>query len=148
MQPLYSLIHSHFGVINITPILNNQTIRFSCGLDTSKKYLFSQNTGKIPLVNLIEKYGLTNLISQNKQGFSVNTVNMWNSYAQKIFLHYFDNSRLVEDKILNPHWLEKHSQKDNLDVRYVNKLLGILALEIWYRLFITKDLNPNEKLTI
>ena len=31
---------------------------------------------------------------------------------------------------------------------YINKLLGILALEIWYRLFITKDLNPNEKLTI
>ena len=97
---------------------------------------------------MIEKYGLKNLISQKKQGFSVNTVNMWNSYAQKIFLHYFDNSRLLQDKILNPNWLEKYSQKDNLDVRYVNKLLGILALEIWYRIFITKDLNPNEKLTV
>ena len=148
MQPLYSSIHKHFGVTNITPILNNETIRFSCGLDISKKYLFSQNTGKIPLATLIEKYGLTNLISQKKQGFSINTVNMWNSYAQKIFLHYFDNSRLVEDKILNPIWLEKHSHKDDLDVRYVNKLLGILALEIWYRVFITKDLNPNEKLII
>ena len=147
MQPLYSLIHKHFGVSNITPILNNETIRFSCGLDTSKKYIFSQNTGKIPLAILIEKYGLTNLISQKKQGFSINTVNMWNSYAQKIFLHYFDNSRLVEDKILNPTWIEKYSQKTDLDVRYVNKLLGILALEVWYRLFITKDMNPNETLS-
>ena len=148
MQPLYSLIHKHFGITNITPIQNNETIKMSCDLAASKKYLFSTNTGKIPLVNLIEKYGLKNLISQKKQGFSVNTVNMWNSYAQKIFLHYFDNSRLLQDKILNPNWLEKYSQKDNLDVRYVNKLLGILALEIWYRIFITKDLNPNEKLTV
>ena len=148
MQPLYSLIHKHFEVTNITPLQNNETIRLSCELTASKKYLFSTNIGKMPLVNLIDKYGLTNLISQKKQGFSVNTVNMWNSYAQKIFTHYFDNSRLIEDKILNPNWLEKYSQKDDLDVRYVNKLLGILALEIWYRLFITKDLNADEKLTI
>jgi len=148
MQPLYSLIHKHFGVTNITPIQNNETIKLSCKLTASKKYIFSTNTGKIPLVNLIEKYQLTNLISKKKQGFSVNTVNMWNSYAQKIFLNYFDKSRLIEDKILNSDWIQKYSIKSNLDVRYVNKLLGILALEIWYRLFITKDLNPNEKLTI
>ena len=148
MKPLYSLIHQHFGITNITPIQNNETIRFSCELAASKKYLFSSNTGKIPLVDLIVKYGLKNLISQKKQGFSVNTLNMWNSYAQKIFLYYFDNSRLIEDKILNPNWIKKYSQKNDLDVRYVNKLLGILALEIWYRIFTTKDLNVNEKLTI
>ena len=148
MQPLYSLIHKHFGVTNITPIQNNETIRFSCKLAASKKYLFSTNTGKIPLVDLIERYGLTNLISQKKQGFSVNTINMWNSYARTIFLHYFDKSRLIEDKILNSEWIQKYSNKSNLDARYVNKLLGILALEIWYRLFITKDLDSNEKLII
>ena len=148
MKPLYSLIHQHFGITNITPIQNNETIRFSCELAASKKYLFSSNTGKIPLVDLIVKYGLKNLISQKKQGFSVNTLNMWNSYAQKIFLYYFDNSRLIEDKILNPNWIKKYSQKNDLDVRYVNKLLGILALEIWYRIFTTKDLNVNEKLII
>jgi asparagine synthase (glutamine-hydrolysing) len=73
---------------------------------------------------------------------------MWNSYARTIFLHYFDKSRLIEDKILNSEWIQKYSNKSNLDARYVNKLLGILALEIWYRLFITKDLDSNEKLTI
>ena len=58
------------------------------------------------------------------------------------------SSRLIEDKILSSDWIKKYSNKSNLDARYVNKLLGILALEIWYRLFITKDLNPNEKLII
>ena len=148
MQPLYSLIHKHFEVTNITPLQNNETIRLSCELTASKKYLFSTNIGKIPLVNLIEKYGLSNLISQKKQGFSVNTVNMWTSYAQKIFQNYFDKSRLIEDNILNSNWIQKYSSRSDLDARYINKLLGILALEIWYRLFITKDLNPNEKLII
>ena len=33
-----------------------------------------------------------------------------------------------------------------IDSRYVNKFLGILALEIWYRLFVTNELDSNEKL--
>ena len=148
MQPLYSLIHKHFSITNITPIQNNDTIRLSCQLSDSSKYNRFTNIGKIPLVNLITKYDIQNLISSKKQGFSVNTVNMWNNTAQKIFLHYFDKSRLIEDKILNSDWIQKYSNKDNLDARYVNKLLGILALEIWYRLFIAKDLNSNEKLII
>ena len=58
----------------------------------------------------------------------------------------FDKSRLIEDKILNSNWIEKYVNNTNLDVRYVNKFLGILALEIWYRIFITNDLQSNEKL--
>ena len=95
---------------------------------------------------MIEKYGLANIISQKKQGFSVNTINMWNSYAQKIFQTYFDRSRLIEDNILNSDWIQKYSNKSDLDVRYINKFLGILALEIWYRIFITNEVNPDEKL--
>ena len=146
MQPLYSLIHKHFGVTNITPIQNNETIRFSCKLAASKKYLFSTNTGKIPLVDLIEKYELTNMISQKKQGFSVNTVNMWNSYGHKICKYYLDDARISDAKIINREWIKKYINRDDLDVRIVNKFLGLLALEIWYRLFISKEITPSEKL--
>ena len=146
MQPLYSLIHKHFGVTNITPIQNNETIKFSCKLATSKKYLFSTNTGKIPLVDLIEKYELTNMISQKKQGFSVNTVNMWNSYGHKICKYYLDDARISDARIINQEWIEKYINREDLDVRIVNKFLGLLALEIWYRLFISKEITPTEKL--
>jgi asparagine synthase (glutamine-hydrolysing) len=146
MQPLYSLIHKHFGVTNITPIQNDETIRFSSKLAASKKYLFSTNTGKIPLVDLIEKYGLTNMISQKKQGFSVNTVNMWNSYGHKICKYYLDDARISDAKIINQEWIEKYINQEDLDVRIVNKFLGLLALEIWYRLFISKEITPSEKL--
>ena len=148
MQPLYSSIHEHFDIQNITPIQNNQSIKLSCQIPNSMKYDYKTNSGKIILRHLVEKFDVQNLISSKKQGFSVNTVNMWNSYGKMIFLHYFDKSRLIEDKILNLNWIEKYVNKSTIDVRYVNKLLGILALEIWYRLFITQDLNSNEKLVI
>ena len=148
MQPLYSSIHTHFDIQNITPIQNNQSIKLSCQIPNSMKYDYKTNSGKIILRHLVEKFDVQNLISSKKQGFSVNTSNLWNSYGKKIFLHFFDKSRLVEDKIINSAWIEKHISKNNLDIRYVNKFLGILALEIWYRLLITKEMNGNEKLQI
>ena len=148
MQPLYKSIHDYFSIRNITPIQNEELIQFSCILRNDQKYDFKSNLGKIILVNLLEKYNLKYLTSIQKQGFSVNTFNLWNRYGKEIFLHYFDKSRLVEDKIINSDWIDKHISKNDLDTRYINKFLGILALEIWYRLLVTKEMNENEKLQI
>ena len=148
MQPLYKSIHDYFSIRNITPIQNEELIQFSCILRNEQKYDFKSNLGKIILVNLLEKYNLKHLTSIQKQGFSVNTFNLWNLYGKEIFLHYFDKSRLVEDKIINSDWIDKHISKNDLDTRYINKFLGILALEIWYRLLVTKEMNENEKLQI
>ena len=148
MQPLYSSIHEYFDIQNVSPILNKESIKLSCQIPNSLKYNHESNLGKPLLGNLIEKFGISDLISSKKQGFSVNTINMWNSYGKEIFDFYFDKSRLIEDKIINPFWIKKYSQNLDLDVRYVNKLFGLLALEIWYRIFFSNDLNPNEKLEI
>ena len=146
MQPLYNLIHKEFDIQNVTPIINQELIELSCQLSNEMKYDSSTNKGKLPLLKILDKYKITNLISSKKQGFSVNTVNMWELYAKKIFLYYFDNSRLIEDKIINSDWIKSNISKNDLNVRYINKFLGLLALEIWYRLFITKDMKSNEKL--
>jgi len=146
MQPLYNLIHQKFDIKNITPIINKELIQLSCQLPNEMKYNFSKNTGKIPLLKILDKYQITHLLSSKKQGFSVNTVKMWELYANKIFSYYFDKSRLIEDKIIDEQWINETCKKTDLNARYVNKLLGILALEIWYRLFITKEMKSNEKL--
>ena len=146
MQPLYSSIHEHFDIQNITPIQNKQLLQFSCEIPNNQKYDYNSNSGKIILVNLLQKFNMKSFVSPKKQGFSVNTINLWNSYGKGIFLHFFDKSRLVEDKVINFDWIDKHISKNNLDVSYVNKFLGILALEIWYRIFITNEVNPDEKL--
>ena len=146
MQPLYRSIHDYFSIKNITPIQNEELIQYSCSLKTNQKYDFKSNLGKTILANILGKYNLKYLTSTKKQGFSVNTTNLWNSYGKKIFLYYFDKSRLIEDKIINSDWIEKYISKNDLDIRYINKFLGIFALEIWYRLIITKEMNDNEKL--
>ncbi len=146
MQPLYSSLHQYFGMKNITPILNDELIELSFQLSDEQKYDSSTNSGKLILQKILHKFNLNNLISSNKQGFSVNTTNMWNSYGKTIFLHFFDKSRLIEERLINYDWLEKYIVKNNLDTTYVNKFLGLLALEIWYRIFITKEMKGDEKL--
>jgi asparagine synthase (glutamine-hydrolysing) len=60
-------------------------------------------------------------------------------------------SEVVKNKIINEEWLNKINKKlsnDNLElnIRYISKMLGILSLEIWYRLFISKTMKKTQKL--
>ena len=59
---------------------------------------------------------------------------------------FFDNSRIVKDGWINDEWIKKYIDNPSLDVKYINKFLGLLAFEIWYRIFITKEMKPTEKL--
>ena len=146
MQPLYSKIHNYFDMKNVTPIQNKDLLQFAFQLNNNLKYNLENNSGKIPLVKILKKFDVMHLISSKKQGFSVNTLNLWNSIGYEIFQNYFDKSRLIEDHIINSDWIQKHISKNITDVRYANKFLGLIALEIWYRLFISNDINSNQKL--
>ena len=146
MQPLYSRIHKYFDIKHIAPIQNKELINYSCQLPNNLKYNLEQNTGKLAFLSILEKFGIKKLVSLEKRGFSVNTEKLWYSYGRKIFNYYFDKSNLIEDQIINKNWIEKYISNDSLDFRYVNKFLGLLALEVWYRLFITKEMNSSEKL--
>ena len=86
------------------------------------------------------------LISHEKLGFNVNTLNLWKSIGQSLCKEFLMDSHIVEDGWINKDWISKYIHKDDLDVRYVNKFLGLLAFEIWYRLFVTKDMSANTTL--
>ena len=55
-------------------------------------------------------------------------------------------SRLVESGFINNDWITKHVDSPELDIKYVNKFLGLLACEVWYRLFITKEISSEDTL--
>ena len=97
----------------------------------------------MPLRSILTKYIDPSLINPNKQGFSVNTVNLWKSHGKKLCEYYLDEGRIVKDKWIKNDWIVNHFAKleDNCDIRYVNKFLGLLAFEIWYRIFITKEMT-------
>ncbi len=148
--PLNTSFHSFFNLKPITPILSNELMKYAPHLKNSIKYNRNKNIGKIPLREILSQHISTDLITPNKQGFSVNTINLWNSYGKKICKYYLDNARIVSDKWISHGWIKKHLKRldEKPDVRYVNKFLGLLAFEIWYRIFVTKEMNPETKLSI
>ena len=94
----------------------------------------------------MEKNNATALITKEKLGFSVNTTNLWKSYGHDLCKEFLDNSRIVQDGWLNKDWILKYIDNPELDVKYINKFLGLLALEIWFRIFITKEMSGHESL--
>ena len=140
-------INQFFNLKPITPILNSKLILYSSQIHPNLKYDSLNNSGKIPLRKLLTKYECNSLISKEKLGFSVNTINLWNSIGRELCHSYLDNARIVEDGWINKEWISSHITKSDLDVKYINKFLGLLAIEIWYRLFVTKELNSTTKLS-
>jgi len=140
-------INQFFNLKPVTPILNSKLISYASQIHPDLKYNSLNNIGKIPLRELLTKYECDSLISKEKLGFSVNTINLWNSIGKELCHSYLDNARIVEDGWINKEWISSHITKSDLDVKYVNKFLGLLSLEIWYRLFVTKELNSSTKLS-
>ena len=149
-MPLNQSFHSYFKINAVTPLLSDHLIKIATHLPNKQKYNHSKNIGKIPLREILSKQIEPGLMSSKKQGFSVNTVNLWKSHGKELCKYYLDNARIIEDGWINQEWVESNFKKldSDLDVRYVNKFLGLLAFEIWYRLFVTKEMNENTTLKI
>jgi asparagine synthase (glutamine-hydrolysing) len=139
-------INQFFNLKPVAPILDPKLISYASHLSPESKYNLNKNKGKLPLRSLLSKHQCDSLVSKEKLGFSVNTINLWNSIGKELCELYLDNARIVEDGWINKEWISSNISKPNLDVRYVNKFLGLLSLEIWYRLFITKEMNAKTKL--
>ena len=140
-------INQFFNLKPVAPILEPKLISYASQLSAESKYDPTKNIGKLPLRKLLTKYQCDSLVSKEKLGFSVNTINLWNSIGKELCINYLENARIVEDGWINKEWISSHIRNPDLDVRYVNKFLGLLALEIWYRLFITKEMNKKTRLS-
>ena len=140
--------NQHFGVMSLTPFLSKELISYATHIPNELKYDKKKMVGKILLRKLLRKHASDALVSTTKQGFSVNTANLWKSHASELCDYYLSDARTVADGWVNKDWIKLHFPKmeSNPDVRYVNKFLGLLALEIWYRLFVTKEMSPNTSL--
>ena len=145
-NPINTRIVKNFDIEVITPLLNQNLISYGLKINTPFKYNESKNIGKLPLRELLVKYEADSLISKEKLGFNVNTINLWNLHGHKLCKEYLTNSRIVKAGWINDVWIKKYIDKNNLNINYVNKFMGLLAFEIWYRLFISKEMSPNDKL--
>jgi len=144
--PLNTSFHNYFEVKPITPLLSKETIQYTTHLPINLKYDLKTDTGKLLLRKILQKYSLDKLLIKKKQGFSVDTINLWKSHGYDLCDYYLSDARIVQTKWINKDWIQKHFDKNIVDIRYANKFLGLLALEIWYRIFITKEMKSTTKL--
>ena len=126
--------------------MSDNITSFATNIPNIQKYDRVKNLGKLPLRELLKRYNAISFISDQKLGFNVNTKNLWDSYGKSLCTEYLLDSSIVNDGWINKKWITNHINRDDLDVRYVNKFLGLLAFEIWYRLFVTRDMNANTRL--
>ena len=145
-NPINTRIIDYFGMNLLTPILNDKLISSASHIPTTSKYDEQNNVGKLPLRKLLENYDVSSLIGKEKLGFNVNTINLWKEKGHDLCKYFFDKSRLIETGLINGDWVTKYIGSPELDVKYVNKFLGLLACEIWYRLFITREMSSDDTL--
>ena len=145
-NPINSRIATNFNIKILAPLLNDELISYGLKLSIKSKYDKNTNVGKLPLRSLLTRNDADSLISKEKLGFNVNTINLWKTFGYETCKEFFDNSRIVKDGWINGEWIKKYIDNPSLNVKYINKFLGLLAFEIWYRLFITKEMKSSEKL--
>ncbi len=146
-NPINSRISKSFDVNMIAPLLNENLISYGLKIPSKFKYDETKNIGKLPLRSLLVTNQADSLISKEKLGFNVNTLNLWKSHGHQLCKYYLSDARIVKEHWINNDWISKYIDKTDLDIRYVNKFLGLLAFEIWYRLFVSKEMKPNTTLT-
>ena len=147
--PIYSKLYEHFNIKPITPLLSEDLIRYCTHIPIKTKYDQSTNTGKLLLRKLLSKYQVDKFIPKEKFGFNVSAINLWKFFGKKLCQNYLKDARITAAGYINQSWIDKWLVKnDDIQIRYVNKFMGLLAFEIWYRLFVTKDMDANTKLNL
>ena len=46
---------------------------------------------------------------------------------------YLVDGKIIQDGWIKKDWIQSNLNNKNIDIRHINKLLGLLSFEIWYR---------------
>jgi asparagine synthase (glutamine-hydrolysing) len=142
----------HFDINGVAPLLSDDIIALSGKIPAGMKYDYKNNIGKIQLREIIRRAGspeLIHLIEDKKMGFSVDLSKLWINHGKDVVTSNLDKARIFEDKIINRDWYIKALHRINeveCDVRDISKMLQLLSLEIWYKLFVTSEITAKSYL--
>jgi len=143
--PTSKKILEHYNLTGTSLFLNSDVVSFSTHLSSKQKFDHKTNVGKIILRKIAKKYGVKHI--NQKQGFSPNLLIDWNLHGREITKSYlFDsNCNIYKSKIINHDWVISAFKKvdDDGDVRSLYRLVSILALEVFFKIFKTKELKPS-----
>jgi len=132
--PTSTCFSKHFKIKTVAPMLEPEVLHIATHIPYSLKYDKRNNLGKIILRQiLIENFGYKPAI-KGKIGWGMDIAEMWDKYVKGMCHDAFSSPRVIDLKFINKDWFAKGFKKANEhDLRYVNKMFGLLALELWLR---------------
>lgn len=146
--PTNAKLSNHFGIKMSSPFLSDPLIEYAPHIPVRQKYDLETQQGKLILRAILEKHDILKYVGKKKLGFGMDLITLWDRYGAKLSTEYLEDATICEEQLIDRDWLRLslHRLKKNKDLRYVNKILHLLSLEIWYRVFVSKTLSPSKKL--
>jgi len=145
-MPSYSKIYSYLDLEGFSPMLDSDLIQYSSSIPIEKKFDKKTNMGKLILREILNNKNIS--LDSTKKGFTPNFSSFWNIYGKEITSSYLRDARIIRDNWVSQNWVNSALKiiDETNDIRYINKLLHVISFEIWYRLFITKEMVSTDKL--
>lgn len=146
--PTGKAIFKYYGLHGLQIFLDPSLIRFALHLPIEQKYNPKNQKGKLVLRKIAKRWGIEHI--DEKRGFSPELLFDWKKRGKKICQSYLleKDSHIFKKKLINHNWVMRSFERveNDGDIRYLNRLISIFALEIWYRIFITREMSPLERL--
>lgn len=146
--PTSRAICRHYDLNGIFPFLDSTVRNFGLSLKINEKYDEKTEKGKLVLRRITDNLKTKHI--DEKRGFSPELWYDWKKNGKKIFEKYVlsKESEIIKHELISPNWIHtafEYTENDG-SIRYLNRLTSILAIEIWIRTFISKEMTVNDKL--
>ena len=147
--PTGKSISNYYNIKSIPIFLESDLVNFALKLPLNQKYNKKTVTGKLILRKIAKRLDVNHI--EEKKGFSPSLYLDWQKNGKTIAESFLLNkkSQIYKKNIINYDWVVNAFEKVEFDgdIRYLNRLISILALEIWIKIFITHELKSNSKLS-
>jgi asparagine synthase (glutamine-hydrolysing) len=143
--PTNDKYYRFFKLQGFSPLLDNDVVEVGFDMPSEMKYNMEYNVGKLPLREILRIYAQDSDRKMNvKVGYGMDLLSLWNNSGRETVTLLLDRGRVFEDDLIDKNWYLRSLKRvdENLDLRYISKLLQILSLEVWYRIFVTSEMNP------
>lgn len=145
--PTNDKFFNYFGVTGFSPLLDRKIISMAFKIPASAKFNDKTNVGKIPLRKILSTLNGSN-VSDRKIGFGMDLKYLWSTSAKEIVIATLSNASIFRDKIISGDFYNHMIKiiEETQNVRYISKMLQLLSLEIWYKMFITFEWSSKHSL--
>jgi asparagine synthase (glutamine-hydrolysing) len=145
--PTNDKFFNYFGVTGFSPLLDRKIISMAFKIPASAKFNDKTNVGKIPLRKILSTLKGSN-VYDTKIGFGMDLKNLWSTNAKEIVIATLSNASIFRDKIISGDFYNHMIKiiEETQNVRYISKMLQLLSLEIWYKMFITFEWSSKHSL--